>query len=95
MSWFFKTKALHAAAAEVTEMDAAPFDLRNALWPCEFFVNVRGLEAMNRAFLYALPVKTALYSIKAQKNLKILKKYGCKIPAAVSTKRRGQEPPKK
>ena len=29
---------------------------------------------MNRAFLYARPGKTALYSIKAQKNLKILKK---------------------
>ena len=52
------------------------------------------MEAMNRAFLYALPGKTALYSIKAQKNLKILKKYGCKIPAAVSTKRREHEPPK-
>ena len=52
------------------------------------------MDAMNRAFLYALPGKTALYSIKAQKNLKILKKYGCKIPAAVSTKRRGHETPK-
>ena len=53
------------------------------------------MDAMNRAFLYALPGKTALYSIKTQKNLKILKKYGCKIPAAVSTKRRGHETPPK
>ena len=53
------------------------------------------METMNRAFLYALPGKTALYSIKAQKILKILKKYGCKIPAAVSTKRRGHETPQK
>ena len=38
------------------------------------------MEAMNRAFLYALPGKTALYSIKAQKNLKNFEKIWLQNP---------------
>jgi len=80
LSQFFKTKALHAAAAEVTEMDAAPFDLRDALCPWPFFREWPGHGRHEQSFPLCAPRENSSVFYQGQKKFKNFEKIWLQNP---------------